>query len=201
MAVALVTSAATATTAASSTASTGSAPSSGPTPPLPPTYACSVFLVVGGPPGGDVRLTRGVAHSVASGAARRGASAANIEGASDDDDDTPASRTPLALEHRRGTQRFGGGFGLLPVAFLDRLVECASVSGVGVREPSAPLAGAGAREDGGRWATLRQCRIPALFSAAGGSNAATASTPTVPGDVPGSKRVMSAMQVSETRHE
>ena len=128
----------------------------------------------------------------------------NLEGTSDDDDDAPASLTPVAHEQRRGAQRFGGGFGLLPVAFLDRLVECASVIGVGAREPSAPPAGAVARDGDGRWATLRQCRIPSLFSAAGGSagaNAATTSTPTVPGEVPGSKRVMSAMQVSETCHQ
>ena len=54
----------------------------------------------------------------------------------------------------------GTGFGLLPIAFLDRLVECQAddVSGSGSAAVVDVTAGGGA----GR--TIRQCRIPALSS-------------------------------------
>lgn len=204
MAVSLTTSTAAANSGASSVANAGPAPAVGATASSHNTcYASSVFLVVGGPAGGEVRLTRGGAQSASAGAVRSGAgvAAATPDGASDDDDNAPASRTPLLPEQRRGAPRVKGGFGLLPIAFLDRLVECASVSGGdGARESSAPLAGTATLEGGvGRWATLRQCRVPALFSAAGGSStggsAAADLTPAAPGGSTGSKRVMSAMQV------
>lgn len=118
-----------------------------------------------------------------------------------DDDDTPPSATPArTAEPRRGTARSGGSFGLLPVAFLDRLLECATLGG-SESVSSPPPAGA-ASSSAGRWSTMRQCRIPAMFKAGGatamggaGGVPVAAAVPPGPGGPTGSKRVMSAMQV------
>ena len=170
----------------------------------PTIFACSVFLIVGGPPGGDVRLNRGLVHGDVVGAAvARSASGippgSGADGDSGDSDegDTPSSvRSPAAIDSRRSNVRQGGGFGLLPIAFLDRLLECASFGNSSTN--STPVAAGSGAEHGGRWSTLRQCRITALFTAAGGGTVVPASvqnTSSESGGKTNSKRVMSSMQV------
>ena len=152
-------------------------------------FACSVFLVVGGPPRGEVRLTRGQTSGIST------PTIAGDDGEIDDDVEPAAnSRSPVGDRHGL---RQGSGFGLLPIAFIDRILECATVGGGG-NDSSSSSAASG--PSGVRWSSLRQCRIPALFAAGGGSVSAPTAVSVPAGQAEktgGSKRVMSAMQVRQ----
>lgn len=150
--------------------------------------ACSVFLVVGGTPGGEVRLTRGIGQGSTPGPVL----SAEEDGESDNDTER-VPQTSSATDQSRVPSHKKSGFGLMPFAFFDRLVECALVDGL-----NDSVSGSA-----GQRSSLRQCRIPALFVSSG--SGAARSTP-LPSESPGisggaaggSKRVMSAMQVRES---
>lgn len=142
--------------------------------------ACSVFLVIGGKAGQAVKLTRsalGASTFSAGGAGGKGKGA----GADDEDDADSSDDDDGRQARRRGTAGGSGGagaagFGLLPLAYVDRMVECAAT--------------------GDAATTIRQCRIPALAPAPiaaaapaeGAADDATSSSSKAGG------RVMSAMQ-------
>lgn len=133
--------------------------------------ACSVFLVVGGAPGTDVKLTKAAPATAGASKQRKGltdAFKAPADGEDGDaDDGAPTSADEPASNRFRGA---GSGFGLLPIAFADRLVE-------GVTDP-APA--------------LRQCRLPALSAAVAPPPAAAPADSGAGGT--GGPKVFSSMQ-------
>lgn len=109
--------------------------------------ACSVYLIVGGKPGHPIKLTRGSTSSASANNNSRNA-LNRTNGGNDTDNESEESDNENNNRNTTSSSSHGG-FGLLPIGFIDRLLECTSAG-----EDSTITASASA--------SIRQCRLPAL---------------------------------------
>ena len=162
--------------------------------------ACAVYMVVGGAPGAPVQLAAQHDSARAEGAASRRKNGSTLppwsavatgDGSSDSDvgardveeSDDDGEKNKASSQGREATST-GTGFGLLPVAWGDRLIEAAH------GEDDKPSAAVAALK------SLRQCIIPPLssLSSAGGMWGGRTTTGIAADEPTTGVRVISAMQ-------